>query len=175
MMTLLRAHRRAATAAAAVLLAVAATIVAFAVASAHGTGASPPAAGAVDALRPSLPAAFAQSPPTALPILSARQASGQTSMPWVLTALDGSRQSLQILYVAGNSGCTSPLGAYVLETATAVTIAAISHTDASQRSCAADLRTGRGAITLASPLGARQLVHAVVDPGWRPYAQVLAG
>lgn len=174
MLSALRAHRRAATALAAVLLA-AAAIAAFALASARGTGSSPPAAGVVDALRPSLPAAFAPAQPTALPILSARQASGQTSMPWVLTALDRSRQSLQILYIAGNSGCTAPLGAYVVETATTVTIAAISHTDASQHSCAADLRTGLGAITLASPLGTRQLVHAVVDPAWRSYANDLGG
>jgi hypothetical protein len=173
MISALRGHRRAAIAAAAAVLIAAGAIIAYI--SASGNGPSAPKAGAIDSLQPSLPKTFAGTQLTALPILSAGQAAGQTSMPWVLTALDSSRQSLQILYVAGNSGCTSPLGAYVLETATTVTIAAISHTDASQHSCAADLRIGRGAITLGSPLGARQLVHAVVDPAWRSFANGLSG
>lgn len=96
--------------------------------------------------------------------ISADHAAGMTSEPWQLLGIDGRPHSLQIYFVIGG-GCETPVGIRVHETATRVTIEAVSRTDPSASACASLLKTDSGTVILKRPLGRRELWHAPVEPG----------
>lgn len=106
--------------------------------------------------------------------ISAAQAKGMTSEPWRLVGIDGRPHSLQIDYVAGG-GCQTPVGIYVHETRTSVTIEAVSRTQQGATVCASNALLGAGSVILDRPLGTRALWHAPVAGDQAGDADLLTG
>lgn len=99
---------------------------------------------------------------------------GNTSLPWLFVSRSTDDRSLRLVWVAGG-GCTTFDGVLIKETASTVTITVSGTTDWRAKACAANLLTGGGTVSLASPLGNRTLWHAPVNEAWVAPGRVLSG
>jgi len=99
-----------------------------------------------------------------------------SSVPWAVNTSGQPPLELSIAYVAGGSGtidCGQHLGIDVMETETTVTITAVSTPVPGPKECAQEARLGAGIVTLESPLGERQLIHAPLTAPWDSAANIL--
>lgn len=100
--------------------------------------------------------------PSPIPALSAPP-KAQVSLPWHFVGLSPDGLSLTVLYVSGAKSCIDVRGAQVQDSATEVTVT-VWGSSANAPACADSLVTGSTVLSLASPLGSRDLVHSPVDP-----------
>lgn len=141
--------------------------------AAHGLGghgdehvnaaiALPSAPASTDPLQPSRDPGL---PPGGAATTVTTAAPGSTiSMPWGL-ATKPSGSSLDVFYVAGG-GCTTLLGAHIVEIATTVEVWVLSTEKKTRGACSSNLIVGRSTIELSEPLGTRTLLHPPSDPEW---------
>jgi hypothetical protein len=120
-----------------------------------------------DALSPSFPPSLSVLP-AAQPakLLEADQASGLTSMPWLLTSISHDRRSIEVAYVAGDGYCTKPVGFRVQKLGQSVQVAALNRQNGDS-ACGNALVLRRAAVELPQALVAGvTLLHAPVARAW---------
>ena len=94
-------------------------------------------------------------------------------MPWRFLSLSPDGRELTFAYAAGDGDCTKPVGVAVSETSSQVIVEPVAHTDLSQSACADSEMIKRASVTLARPLGRRQLLHPVLPAGWAVLSRLL--
>lgn len=104
--------------------------------------------------------------PTAVRIISPGKRSDLISMPWRFVSIDSGATSLNVLYVAGDGSCITPVGFEVEETASYVEVWAWSRSNGAL-ACGGGAVRAAGIVNLPEPIGTRALIHAQVDPAWR--------
>ena len=106
------------------------------------------------------------------PAATAPTGPGISSLPWALRDKSADGKTLTIAYAIGDPGCVASQGLAVSETGSTVTItnAQKNKVLSAGEGCEFVMATGLGTVTLKSPLGNRQLVHAQLDKAWAAIA-----
>jgi hypothetical protein len=120
-----------------------------------------------DALQPTSPP-VAVGLPAAKPakLVKAEDATGLTSLPWVLTSISDDRGSISVVYVGGDGYCTKPVGFRVQEVDASIEVAALSRQNGDS-ACGNALVVRLATIDLPKPLTTGvALLHAPVAKSW---------
>lgn len=120
-----------------------------------------------DALRPTMSPQFVRLPPTkAAKLLQSGEAFGLTSMPWMLASISDDRDSITVVYVAGDGDCLKPVGFLVQQHDGSIEVSALSRQGAGP-ACADKLVMRRATIDLPKALTIGvTLLHAPVAKAW---------